>query len=779
MAGRTLSSLPNATTVESGDKFLIQQGAGSKQIDEDVLAALYKDHATSYNKNPADGSAHNADDVKDTTNGGSVQDFIDAQYATVTDVATGKFQVGTYVRLTDREMGLFFVQSGSSANGYDTINAGNGNTAVLQLSEVGTAYASQLGLATAVDYTTYFNGGLSVYIDLNNITKIVLDTGDITVSSSLNDSYGSVTFSGNGNLLTPNFNNTLQRIQSQKTDSKKYHGQYNIGGVFNSIAKNAIFKRKEIRVVLFGDSISVAADYDSFGAIPAGYRQPIGVDNYERNNCFGASLFNEICNAVPSDVRVRFYTRSIGGLAYGNIDQPWDSIEGLFAGREQATAGKAWRDCVLDLNPDLVIHGFGMNESATTYIDNFLTKWHQYLESEQKTLSFDQAIVTTPNPNFIDAAPFGDFKGYGLNASKFFVATMQRYIAKKYRYSLIDVAFNSYLKRYGIDTRSVNFKAKPDPYLFPNGASSRVISAGEAPSLSEITPKDLPLYWSTTFTINSSVASNTAGFDFKFTAGSIIVQIGGGGVNIFSGNYGGAGLFIKSITYTMPAATNTAFTVTVTPSSIYLYINDELKIAVSDAPFNSTLPMQFDNSGNNVAVTVVSGLTYGVQFARYGQDAITNGDYYGVLDFTQNPNGGGVNHPSSTMLAEIYLPPAREYITELLKSSIEYDTVIGGTSAGQMVFLGRALGKQSNKITMKDYGSTRETIVKVTSANTWDVIKNTGGAVSIYIDPFDLSVFLFNPSDPVLQIEFTGDWLVKRPTKLGITTPRGSLLPII
>lgn len=130
MAGRPLYNLPNATTVESGDKFLIQQGVSSKQVDEAVLAALYKDHATSYNKNPADGSAHNADDVaKD--GGGSVQDFIDAQFTTTTELATGKFNVGQHVRLTDRKLGLFLLQSGRTPDAKGVLDAGNGNTAIL------------------------------------------------------------------------------------------------------------------------------------------------------------------------------------------------------------------------------------------------------------------------------------------------------------------------------------------------------------------------------------------------------------------------------------------------------------------------------------------------------------------------------------------------------------------------------------------------------------------------------------------------------------------------
>lgn len=62
-------------------------------------------------------------------NGGNVQNFIDAQYTAVAELETGKYRVGAYVRLTDRAMGLFLLQSGGTANGYDIIDAGNGNTA--------------------------------------------------------------------------------------------------------------------------------------------------------------------------------------------------------------------------------------------------------------------------------------------------------------------------------------------------------------------------------------------------------------------------------------------------------------------------------------------------------------------------------------------------------------------------------------------------------------------------------------------------------------------------
>lgn len=689
---------------------------------------------------------------------------------------------GMFIRVASAT-GVDHIRVLSSADDGTGVMTAGGLYANLHITKPRTIYMSQLFVADGSDQTDLIFNKLPAKITSAGITNVVLDTGDISIfgDATLPEVYNKVTFSGSGKLLTKTSNNILQRISSEKTDSKKYHGQYNLGAVYNAVSKARIMKAKEFRVVLFGDSISVGSDYDSSGSIPAGDRANTGVDNAERNNCLAATIFNELCSIMPAGVRVKFYSRSIGGLAYGNIDQAWDTLGALWAGREGVVAGRSWRDCVLALNPDLVIHSMGMNESPTTYLDNFKVKWAKYLETSaiQKSVTFDQAVLTTPNPNFIDATPFGDFKTYANNASKFFVATMQRYVARRYNYSLIDVAFNSYLKRYGIDCRSVNFTATPQPYVFPDGASSHVCAPGEAPSLSLVTPTDLPFYWSTRFTLNSSAPSSSVGFDFKFQAGNIIVQFTGGNINLYAGNYGGAGLFIKTVAYTLPAGVDTSFRLTVTPTSLYLYIGETLTIAYNDTPFNATLPMQFDNYGGNAAVTVKSGSTFSQQFARYGQDAVTNGDYYGVLSYTSNPNGGGVNHPSSTMLAEIYLPPVREFLTSLLTASVEYDNVVGGTAAGQMVYLGRICGKQYNKVSIKEYGSTRETIITMTSATTWTVNKNAGGTVSIYIDPVDMAIFLLNTSDPVLQVEYTGSWIVKRVEKLGVTTPRGTLLATV
>lgn len=728
----------------------------------------------------------------DPTSGG----FVDRSGDLLRDVIFSSMSVASKAELqaiTTTLSGLFirvFSTTGadhirvlsSTDDGTGVLTAG-GMYANVHITKPRTIYMSQLFVEGGSDQSDLIFNKLPAKITAAGITNVVLDTGDISIfgGTTLPEVYNKVTFSGIGKLLTKSRDNILQRMSSEKTDSKKYHGQYNLGAVYNAVSKARIMKAKEFRVVLFGDSISVGSDYDSFGSIPPGARAMTGVDNAERNNCLAATIFNELCSIMPAGVRVKFYSRSIGGLAYGNIDQAWDTLGALWEGREGVVSGRSWRDCVLSLNPDLVIHSMGMNESPTTYLDNFKTKWADYIASSavQKSVTFDQAVLTTPNPNFIDGAPYGDFKKYGLNASKFFVATMQRYVARRYNYSLIDVAFNSYLKRYGFDCRSVNFSATYQRYVFPDGASSHVCAPGEAPSLSLVTPTDLPFYWSTRFTLNSATASNTPGYSFVFNAGSINVQFAGGKIDLYSGIFSGAGVFVRSAAYTLPAATDVSVRVTVTPTSIYLYIDDVLTIAANDVPFTDTLPMQFNNYGGNAAVTVKSGATYSQQFARYGQDAVTHGDYYGELLYPNNPNGGSVNHPSSTMLAEIYLPPVREFLTALLSASVEYDTVVGGTAAGQMVYIGRIFGKQHNKVSIKERGSTRETIIRMTSSSTWIVEKNTGGAVSVYIDPVDLAVFIYNPSDTVLQIEYTGDWIVKRVEKLGITTPRGTLLATV
>lgn len=638
-----------------------------------------------------------------------------------------------------------------------------------------TVYASQLFINTGVA-TSFLYTRLPEKIAAEGITNIVLDTGDLVVSGALPGIYGSVTFSGSGRLIVNTLANMLQRYPSEKTDSKKYHGKLNVGKIFGQASQAAI-RRKDIRIVLFGDSISASADYDST-TIPSGFRPSYGVDNYERNNCLGASIFNEIVASLPSDVRVRFYSRAIAGRAYADIATAWDTLNAtVFNGREQATAGKAWRDCVIDLNPDLVIHSMGMNETPKTYIKDFVEQWKNYTDTRQVAYSFDQAILTTPNPNYINDGVSGDFTSYDLNASKFFVAHLQRTMAKKYGYSLIDVAFNSTLKRYGFDPRSTNFSAVSQPILYSDGSTSKVLNPATAETLFQ---GDTPIYQSATFYISGGASSDTAGFDFRFQFGDALIQLAIGNITIYPAgtlNVGGV-IQTKSVPYVLPANTQTKFTITILPTSIYVYVNNVLTISFDNVLLTATLPVRANNNSNAFVTSVYNMSYYGSQFARYGQDSITDGDYYGNLDFTTNPNGGGINHPSSTMLAEIYIPPVREFLSDLINSHNEHNMVLGGTTANGAVFVGRISRTARNRVTVSEYASGFNFVLTMSAdASTYTVNSNNAAGFTVYIDVTDLSVFIKNTTIGLYQFAYAGEWSVKRPVNLGNITPRGIAVP--
>lgn len=119
---------------------------------------------------------------------------------TVVDIAVGKFPVGAYVRLTDRSMRLFLVESGNTPNGYDKLDAGNGNTAVLVQEDV-------------TNFNAYGNSNSALQASEDrNVSGSVLQigaglyAGNYTVANSAISGEGSSTIltATSGNVLTIN-----------------------------------------------------------------------------------------------------------------------------------------------------------------------------------------------------------------------------------------------------------------------------------------------------------------------------------------------------------------------------------------------------------------------------------------------------------------------------------------------------------------------------------------------------------------------------------------------
>lgn len=650
----------------------------------------------------------------------------------------------------------------------------------------GELYLSNLSIPAGSDVTTLLTETLVSKIDNDKITTVVLDTGDVSCSKTLPDVFGRVTFKGPGKLYSSDKNNFLQKYPSSRTDVKIPHSVINQGTVFNACSKKAIFDKHEIRIVLLGDSISVGPDItlSQNGEVSIGNEPATGVDNLNRHNCFAVSLFKELVSIIPHGTVIKFYSRSVGGLSYGQLDSPWDSIGAQWDGREQITPGKTWRDCVLDLTPDLVIHSMGMNENSSTYVNNFLLKWVGYVETtKQKMYTFDQALVTTPNPNFNTAEQFGDFKNYGLNADKFYLASCQRFMAKKYGMSIIDVAALSYIRRYGLETRYCTYEKESHQIVFKDGQTTKTIVQGGDPEQGTFTPEFGLIYPSINFYVTPQKTSNSPDFDFKLTVGSVIVQFNNGNVWLHT-SLEHTALSPTPVMAPMVMNQNVEyyFNLTVTPQGVYLYYNNKCILTSFITNITATTPLFF-SVGNLTGNVTIHGDLWKEQFPRVTADMLSNGEMYGKLNYNLNEYGGGINHPSSIGLTDVYVPPVQHFCTDLVKSHFEYSNFIGGTAKDGALFIGRMIRRDFGRVTFEipDAWYFDVTIRIINGALTTHVNKNHGLAgITIYLDPTDLSIFIKNTTVGITEVVFgKNGWLITHPINIGVVQPRGEILPMV
>ena len=131
-----------------------------------------------------------------------VSSYIGAAFNSVADVAAGKFAIGDVAVLSDRDFTPFVVVSGGTPNGFNVIDAGNSNTAILDVSS-GVITAKAFGLkADGSDET----GGLHAlrdYMNANSHIELVLNHGTYTYSVSPNWSIQNLSVRTSGKV---NFN---------------------------------------------------------------------------------------------------------------------------------------------------------------------------------------------------------------------------------------------------------------------------------------------------------------------------------------------------------------------------------------------------------------------------------------------------------------------------------------------------------------------------------------------------------------------------------------------
>lgn len=266
-----------------------------------------------------------ASNVRDTTNGGSVQDFIDSQAATIAEIATGKFTVGTRVRVPELSNSLWLIAFGGVIDGVTVRDAGSGKTAMLQyeagmdiesfgMSEVATPAQNLAGLNAAINCETPFTSKQKTYVigtgSIDSVvrfidwkaagTRIKLEDGAKVSALFVLDQGWSYKFHGmtwDGNRLNVTGNNAgffvVTKCASFIAENTRFEDLRRYG--YNLIGEPVFNSNVEIRNLVC-DNVGVWGESDGG---PVGYVSALGeavkcehvrnltIEGFEVNNSSG------------------------------------------------------------------------------------------------------------------------------------------------------------------------------------------------------------------------------------------------------------------------------------------------------------------------------------------------------------------------------------------------------------------------------------------------------------------------------------------------------------
>ncbi|MEG2610510.1 MAG: hypothetical protein RSA91_07625 [Bacilli bacterium] len=186
-----------------------------------------------------------------------------------------------------------------------------------------------------------------------------------------------------------NFMDSLSNANKflKSSSNKNYFGKINSGNL------NVILGSNELRVVTVSDSILSAKTLDSTSGLITEVNQ----------NTSEASIFDLIrlnlenkCKNLNCDLKI--YNRGIGGRRIQDIFEP--NAGGLPVGFNEwlTTDGKVWLDYVKDLNPDIIILAFGMNEGD--HFNNFYNSLARFKTEITGWFKIPKVIIVpTPRPS--------------------------------------------------------------------------------------------------------------------------------------------------------------------------------------------------------------------------------------------------------------------------------------------------------------------------------------------------------------------------------------------
>lgn len=303
----------------------------SPSSDANFVKIDYKSHADLSDRNPADGSAHNADDVKDTKNGGSVQNFID----NIDQVHTRTFaNVAAMLAFNGLALGsklMTFSYNQPVVQHWEVVSAGNGVSGGLLADDL-TLYVDGnvwvKDVSSAIDHRHF-----GAYGDVNESTKVgTSDTPAIQAYAAyIKASKSSVMKFSAGNILFGEpASNTIDlqeldfdlTIKGEGLATRFIRGNGAVTSKFARIFFIRNLAGKSINIEIDGFYVddnslgnplsgSDAFEYQSahvFAVLPVGYR---GFNNVSYKNIYGVDIIADLCgcggNALDT---VRSYNAS-------------------------------------------------------------------------------------------------------------------------------------------------------------------------------------------------------------------------------------------------------------------------------------------------------------------------------------------------------------------------------------------------------------------------------------------------------------------------------------
>ena len=527
---------------------------------------------------------------------------------TVAELASGRYGVGSVVRVSDRGSAIAAIEYGSSYNGETTLPAGVGQIARIDqtfLDKVET-YSS---LQNAVNYCKQLG-----------INTLVVDS---QVASPDISNKGAVSLVGNGSV-----SGVYRKRVAKKTDP--------ISAAFNDINPEVHLKRFLSKtnpvVVVVGDSISTET----------GANVPPADSLYYR-------LKSRLVSTFP-DKTITFYNRAIGGETYFTAVGLPSSFPTWYTDQN-----RGWVRYVGDLNPDLVIFNFGMNDSSNLHT-NKLTEYQGYFDNVGVfPAGRPDAIYCTNLTPAVDTT----YAGLGSEASQSgrdHVAGFTRTFAKAIGSGLLDFHRQCTIVKDGYDPT--------DTYLERVGAITPVNGAVAATA-----------YPCTDFKLDLTL-SIASGANMAVRLGSPAdAAIDAAGRGSYAVVYNNSGTFkVDFFTADIISDANIYGSITTTspvPSGSFV-LSVEKRQNTAIFSINGAIVASFDKlrvAGADVAPkagdatytsgTITSATLWVGRYKTY-QQSVVNDNMWGTSDATatqRQPFGGnGANHPSSIGCASVFQP---------------------------------------------------------------------------------------------------------------------------